>query len=57
MLHWANKDQYYTKSGENFSNYSFKLKTAARCISVSPPPTPPKDNRKGQRQGNVDLPW
>ncbi len=25
MLHWANKDQYYTKSGENFSNYSFKL--------------------------------
>ena len=26
MLHWANKDQYYTKSGENFSNYSFKLK-------------------------------
>ena len=20
MLHWANKDQYYTKSGENFSN-------------------------------------
>lgn len=25
VLHWANKDQYYTKSGENFSNYSFKL--------------------------------
>lgn len=25
MLYWANKDQYYTKSGENFSNYSFKL--------------------------------
>lgn len=25
MLHWANKDQYYIKSGENFSNYSFKL--------------------------------
>jgi adenine-specific DNA-methyltransferase len=25
MLHWANKDQYYTKSGENFSNYGFKL--------------------------------
>lgn len=28
MLHWANKDQYYTKSGENFSNYSFKLENA-----------------------------
>lgn len=25
VLHWANKDQYYTKSGENFSNYNFKL--------------------------------
>lgn len=25
VLHWANKDQYYTKSGENFANYSFKL--------------------------------
>ncbi|MDG6895162.1 hypothetical protein A6A20_05895 [Volucribacter amazonae] len=25
MLHWANKDQYYTKSGEHFSNYRFKL--------------------------------
>ncbi|MGC7980907.1 site-specific DNA-methyltransferase, partial [Salmonella enterica] len=24
MLHWANKDQYYIKSGENFANYSFK---------------------------------
>ncbi|MDH2998256.1 restriction endonuclease subunit M [Pasteurellaceae bacterium LFhippo2] len=25
MLHWANKDQYYTKSGENFTNYRFSL--------------------------------
>ena len=25
ILHWANKDQYYTKSGENFANYGFKL--------------------------------
>ncbi len=25
LLYWANKDQYYTKSGENFSNYCFKL--------------------------------
>lgn len=25
MLHWANKDQYYTKSCENFANFSFKL--------------------------------
>ena len=25
MLHWANKDQYYIKTGENFGNYSFKV--------------------------------
>lgn len=25
VLHWANKEQYYTKSGENFANYGFKL--------------------------------
>ena len=24
-LHWANHDQYYIKSGENFKNYSFKI--------------------------------
>ena len=24
-LHWANADQYYTKSGENFTNYRFML--------------------------------
>lgn len=25
LLHWANKDQYYIKTGENFNNYSFKI--------------------------------
>jgi len=25
VLHWANKDQYYIKTGENFKNYSFKI--------------------------------
>jgi len=24
-LHWANADQYYTKSGENFTEYAFKI--------------------------------
>ena len=24
-LHWANADQYYTKSGENFNNYDFSV--------------------------------
>ncbi|MCS5780587.1 hypothetical protein LNP24_04625 [Klebsiella pneumoniae subsp. pneumoniae] len=50
MLHWANKDQYYTKSGENFNNYSFKLEDGRvvhfRLVAADTA----KDNRKGQRQ-------
>lgn len=46
MLHWANKDQYYTKSGENFSNYAFKLDDGRtvrfRLIAADTA----KDNRK-----------
>ncbi len=29
-LHWANADQYYTKTGENFTDYSFRLADGAR---------------------------
>ena len=29
-LHWANKDQYYIKSGENFSHYTFDLGEAVK---------------------------
>jgi adenine-specific DNA-methyltransferase len=46
MLHWANKDQYYTKSGENFANFSFKLEDGRtvhfRLVSADTA----KDNRK-----------
>ena len=50
MLHWANKDQYYIKSGENFSNYSFKLEDGRvvhfRLVSADTA----KDNRKDNDQ-------
>jgi adenine-specific DNA-methyltransferase len=46
VLHWANKEQYYTKSGENFSNFVFKLSDGRsvefRLISAEVS----KDNRK-----------
>lgn len=46
ILYWANGDQYYTKSGENFSNFSFKLSDGRtvtfRLISAETS----KDNRK-----------
>lgn len=53
MLHWANKDQYYTKSGENFANYSFKLedgrKVHCRLIAADTAKDNRKDNDKDRR--------
>jgi len=58
MLHWANKDQYYTKSGENFANYSFKLTEESdepgrivhfRLISADTAKDNRKDNDKERR--------
>lgn len=53
MLHWANKDQYYTKSGENFSNYSFKLEDGRtvhfRLVAADTTKDNRKDNDKDRR--------
>jgi adenine-specific DNA-methyltransferase len=53
MLHWANKDQYYTKSGENFSNYGFKLEDGRyvrfRLIAADTAKDNRKDNDKDRR--------
>lgn len=58
MLHWANKDQYYTKSGENFANYSFKLQEESgklertvqlRLIAADTAKDNRKDNDKERR--------
>ncbi|AOS96145.1 DNA methylase [Microbulbifer aggregans] len=46
MLHWANKDQYYTKSGENFANYSFKLEDGRTVHFRLVAADTAKDNRK-----------
>ncbi|WAP63097.1 MULTISPECIES: site-specific DNA-methyltransferase [Pseudomonas] len=46
MLHWANKDQYYTKSGENFCNYSFKLDDGRTVHFRLSTADTAKDNRK-----------
>lgn len=46
VLHWANKDQYYTKSGENFSNYSFKLEDGRKVHFRLAAADTAKDNRK-----------
>jgi adenine-specific DNA-methyltransferase len=46
VLHWANKDQYYTKSGENFSNYAFKLDDGRTVRFRLVTADTAKDNRK-----------
>ena len=45
-LHWANADQYYIKSGENFQNYSFKLDDGARVSFKLVTAETAKDNIK-----------
>ncbi|KGS91804.1 DNA methylase family protein [Burkholderia pseudomallei] len=53
MLYWANKDQYYTKSGENFANYSFKLEDGRtvhfRLVAADTAKDNRKDNDKERR--------
>lgn len=46
LLHWANKDQYYTKSGENFSNYRFTLADGRAVFFRLNSADIAKDNRK-----------
>ncbi|OOF41701.1 restriction endonuclease subunit M [Rodentibacter rarus] len=53
MLHWANKDQYYTKSGENFSNYIFTLDNGKKVQFRLVEADTAKDNRKDNDQARV----
>ncbi|WP_303787327.1 DNA methyltransferase [Azovibrio restrictus] len=53
LLYWANKDQYYTKSGEHFSNYRFKLEDGRhvhfRLVAADTAKDNRKDNDKDRR--------
>ena len=59
MLHWANKDQYYIKSGENFSNYTIKLddgrKVHFRLVAADTAKDNRKDNDKDRRFALVEA--
>jgi adenine-specific DNA-methyltransferase len=59
MLHWANKDQYYTKSGENFSNYAFKLDDGRvvrfKLVTADTAKDNRKDNDKERRFALIDA--
>lgn len=53
VLHWANKDQYYIKSSESFSNYAFKLDDGRtvnfRLVTADTARDNRKDNDKERR--------
>jgi len=53
MLHWANKDQYYTKSGENFSNYRFTLSDGKSVQFKLVQADTAKDNQKDNEQARL----
>ncbi|WP_018652069.1 site-specific DNA-methyltransferase [Actinobacillus capsulatus] len=53
ILHWANKDQYYTKSSENFSNYAFALENGKKVQFRLVEADTAKDNRKDNDQTRV----
>lgn len=51
FFHWANKDQYYVKSGESFRDYAFAVPTLQGEYRVRfklTEATTPKDNTKGE---------
>jgi len=51
FFHWANKDQHYIKTGENFRDYTFKIEglgTEYRIRFVLSHATTPRGNTKGE---------
>lgn len=59
LLHWANKDQYYVKSGEAFRDYAFTVSTLHGEYRVHfklVEATAPKDNMKGDTRFFFPLP-
>ena len=53
-LHWANRDQYYVKSGEHFSTYRFKSQDVTVAFDLRDVDIE-KDNVKGTKRFFVPL--
>ena len=49
LLHWANKDQYYIKTGEYFKNYSFRVGEYKVNFRLLDAETDQNNNRSGNR--------
>ena len=53
-LHWANKDQYYVKSGEHFSTYRFKSQGITVTFDLQNADVE-KDNVKGEKRFFIPI--
>ena len=53
-LHWANRDQYYVKSGEHFSTYRFKSQDITVIFDLQDVDIE-KDNVKGEKRFFIPL--
>ena len=53
-LHWANRDQYYVKSGEHFSDYRFKSQRTTVIFDLQKVDIE-KDNVKGAKRFFIPL--
>ena len=53
-LHWANRDQYYVKSGEHFSAYKFKSRSITVTFDLCNVNVE-KDNRQGIKRFYIPL--
>lgn len=53
-LHWANSDQYYIKTTENFTNYSFKSGNVSIHFKIQQADVE-KDNVKGDKRFFIPL--
>ena len=54
-LHWANRDQYYVKSGEHFSTYRFKSQGITVTFDLQNVDVE-KDNVKGEKRFFIPIP-
>jgi adenine-specific DNA-methyltransferase len=57
VLHWANKDQYYIKTGERFTHYRWQSEASGRTFTVefrlTDADLPPNNNKDAKKKFNL----
>ncbi len=59
VLHWANKDQYYVKTGERFTHYRWQSRAADRAFTIefrlTEADLPAANNKDGAKKFHLPL--